>query len=68
MKLKKKNNEIMIKYINTPQFGKLTSEDFAARLKQLTKATKDDIAADFVKRQILIENQEISIEKLLQIK
>ena len=36
------------KYITTPEFSKLTAEDFAARLAQANLATKGDIA-DFVK-------------------
>ena len=32
------------KYISTPEFNKLTSENFAARLKQANLASKSDIA------------------------
>ena len=32
------------KYITTPEFNKLTSENFAARLKQANLASKNDIA------------------------
>ena len=32
------------KYITTPEFNKLTSENFAARLKQANLASKSDIA------------------------
>ena len=31
------------KYITTPEFNKLTSENFAARLKQANLASKSDI-------------------------
>ena len=45
MKLKRKiidqNHE---KYITTPGFNKLKSENFAARLKQANLASKSDIA------------------------
>ena len=45
MKLKRKiidqNHE---KYITTPEFNKLKSENFAARLKQANLASKSDIA------------------------
>ena len=37
------------KYITTPEFNKLTGEDFIARLKQGNLGTKGDIA-DFVKK------------------
>ena len=37
------------KYITTPEFNKLTVENFAARLKQANLATKGNIA-DFVKK------------------
>ena len=43
------------KYITTPEFNKLTAENFVARLAQVTK-------------QILIINSQILLEKLLQIK
>ena len=36
------------KYITTPEFNKLTSENFAGRLKQANLANKSDIA-NFVK-------------------
>ena len=36
------------KYTNTPEFNKLTAENFTARLKQAILANKGDIA-DFVK-------------------
>ena len=32
------------KYVTTPEFNKLTSENFAARLKQANLARKSDIA------------------------
>ena len=32
------------KYITTPEFNKLTSENFSARLKQVNLASKNDIA------------------------
>ena len=37
------------KYITTPEFNKLTLENFAARLAQANLASKSDIA-DFVKK------------------
>ena len=37
------------KYITTPEFNKLTSENSAAKLKQLNLATKSDIA-NFAKK------------------
>ena len=37
------------KYITTPEFNKLTAENFSARLKQANLATKGNIA-DFVKK------------------
>ena len=37
------------KYITTPEFNKLTSENFAARLAQLNLADKSD-TANFVKK------------------
>ena len=37
------------KYITTPEFNKLTAENFTARLKQANLATKGDIS-DFVKK------------------
>ena len=37
------------KYITTPEFNKLTVENFTARLKQSNLATKGDIA-NFVKK------------------
>ena len=38
------------KYITTPEFNKLTSENFTARLKQANLASKSDITS-FVKKQ-----------------
>ena len=43
------------KHITTPEFYKLTAENFTVRLKQAHLATKDDIA-DFVKKQISMIN------------
>ena len=43
------------KYVTTPEFNKLTTETFAARLVQTNLASKNDIAS-FVKRQILMIN------------
>ena len=37
------------KYITTPEFNKLTAENFAARLSQSNLASKNDIA-NFVKK------------------
>ena len=45
MKLKKKcTDHNHDKYIVTPEFDKLTSKNFAARLKQTNIANKNDIA------------------------
>ena len=45
MKLKRKiTDHNHDKYITTPEFNKLTSENFAARLKQANLASKSDIA------------------------
>ena len=41
------------KYITTPEFNKLTSENFAARLKQANLASKSDLA-NFLKKIDLI--------------
>ena len=43
------------KYITTPEFNRLTEENFAARLAQINLASKNDIA-NFVKRLILMIN------------
>ena len=43
------------KYITTPEFNKLTAENFAVRLAQANFASKSDIA-NFAKRQILMIN------------
>ena len=40
-------------YITTPEFNKLTSENFAARLKQANLASKSDLA-NFLKKIDLI--------------
>ena len=50
LKLKKKNSDHdhSNEYINTPEFNKLTSENFAARLKQANLASRNDIE-NFVK-------------------
>ena len=43
--MKKKNTDHdHDKYITTPEFDKLISEDFAVRLKQANLASKSDIA------------------------
>ena len=45
IKLKKKITEYNHdKYITTPEFNRLTSENFAARLVQANLASKNDIA------------------------
>ena len=45
MKLKRKiTDHNHDKYITTPEFNKLTSENFAVRLKQANSASKRDIA------------------------
>ena len=50
MKLKKKNTDHHHdKYITTPEFNKLRSKNFAARLKQANLASKTDIAS-FVRK------------------
>ena len=50
MKLKKKiTNHDLDKYITTPKFNKLTTENFAARLAQADLPTKND-TANFVKK------------------
>ena len=49
MKLKKITDHHHDKYITTPEFNKLTAENFAARLKQINLATKSDID-NFVKK------------------
>ena len=50
MKLKKKNTDHNHdKYITTPEFNKLRSKNFAARLKQANLASKTDIAS-FVRK------------------
>ena len=43
------------KYITTPEFNKVTTENFPARLAQVNLASINDIA-NFVKRQISIIN------------
>ena len=48
------------KHIATPEFNKLTKENFAERLIQANLSSKNDIT-DLVKKQILME----SLEKLL---
>ena len=51
MKLKRKiTDHNHDKYITTPEFIKLTSENFAVRLKQANSTSKSDIA-NFVIRQ-----------------
>ena len=40
-----------IKYITTPEFNKLTAENFAARLKQANLASKSD-TANFIKKML----------------
>ena len=49
MKLKKIADHHHDKYITTPEFNKLTAENFAARLKQINLASKSDID-NFVKK------------------
>ena len=49
MKLKKITDHHHDKYITTPEFNKLTAENFAARLKQINLASKSDID-NFVKK------------------
>ena len=49
MKLKKITDHHHNKYITTPEFNKLTAENFAARLKQINLASKSDID-NFVKK------------------
>ena len=52
---------------STPEFDKLTTENFVARLKQENLASKSDIA-NFVKRQNLIINYQALIKELTRIK
>ena len=47
--MKLKRNNIYKKYITTPEFNKLTGENFAARVAQASLASKSDIA-NFVKK------------------
>ena len=47
--MKLKRNNIYKKYITTPEFNKLTGENFAARVAQASLASKGDIA-NFVKK------------------
>ena len=54
------------KYITTTEFNKLTSENFATRLKQTKLARKSDIA-NLVKK-ILIINYQTLIKYLIRIK
>ena len=50
MKLKKRiTDHVHDKYINTPEFNKLTAENCAARLAQGNLGSKSDIA-DFIKK------------------
>ena len=46
---------ILLRYITTQEFNKLTSENFAAKLPQAKLATENDIT-DFVKKHILMIN------------
>ena len=41
------------KYITTPEFNKLTAENFAARLKQANLASQND-TADFIENILMI--------------
>ena len=50
---KKITNHGNDKYVSRQEFNTLTTENFAARLKQANLANKNDIAV-FVKRQILL--------------
>ena len=59
------------KYFTTPDFNKLTSENFAARLKVAKLATKDDI--DFVKEtdfdgKLINTNRNITSNKARHVK
>ena len=68
MKLKKKiTDHNHDKYTTTPEFDKLTTRNFVARLKQANLACKSDIA-NFVKRQNLIINYQALIKELTRIK
>ena len=50
MKLKKSTaHDHSNRYITTPEFNKLTSENFVARLKQTNLASKTDIAKFVIK-------------------
>ena len=49
-------NTLLLNYITTHEFNKLTADNFSARLKQTILSSKNGIA-DFVKRmQILMKN------------
>ena len=63
MKLKKKitDHDHSNKYITTPEFNKLTSENFVARLKQANLAIKNGIA-NFVDK-IDFDNKLLSFNK-----
>ena len=52
---KKTTNHDNDKYVSRQEFNTLTTENFAARLKQANLGNKNDIAV-FVKRQILLKN------------
>ena len=68
MKLKKKiTDHNHDKYTTPPEFDKLTTRNFVARLKQANLASKSDIA-NFVKRQNLIINYQALIKELTRIK
>ena len=68
MKLKKKiTDHNHDKYTTTPEFDKLTTRNFVARLKQANLASNSDIA-NFVKRQNLIINYQALIKELTRIK
>ena len=54
MKLKRKYLSLKHnKYITTPEFNKLTAENFAARLKQANLASQND-TADFIEYILMI--------------
>ena len=67
MKLKKMTDHSHDKYITTPEFNKLTAENFAARLAQANLITKTDFDAKLLRlnrkitsnkaKHLLVENQ-----------
>ena len=68
MKLKRITDHDHNKYITTPEFNKLTSENFAARLKQANVVTKtefDNKITSFNKRVTTNKTTYLKVEKKL---